>query len=252
MARERHDSTALNPREFECKSIDPPHPHSRTTPTASVRPSPSSYLPVVSLRTLPPFVALSRPFWCAPGEAEGRTRARLEGTQGEGERERVRGRDGRRVEERSDSTRGRARENSPSIFLAGQQHRREPFPPRGRREERGLDLLFLLASFVLLIIRLSDRRYSITSGGFRGKTIKTRPGCMNLCAFYRRIESTADGEWQISALTIAEAREARDRQTRVTGETVTKTVNCLRVEHALPPFAIFRTYCFQKFNRHNL
>jgi len=68
-----------------------------------------------------------------------------------------------------DLTRGRARENSPSIFLAGQQHRREPFSDA----RKGLGLLFLLASFVLLIIRLSDRRYSITSDGFREKTIKT-------------------------------------------------------------------------------
>lgn len=42
----------------------------------------SSYLPaVVSLRTLPPFVALSRPFW-RTREEEGRTRAQSRGTGG--------------------------------------------------------------------------------------------------------------------------------------------------------------------------
>lgn len=98
-------------------------------------------------------------------------RERPEGTEeGEGEREREEDREGREEREESDSTRGQARENSPSIFLAGQQHRREPFSDA----RKGLGLLFLLASFVLLIIRLSDRRYSITSDGFRGKTIKTR------------------------------------------------------------------------------
>lgn len=150
-----HDATALNPRESPSAKVLIRFVPTRNYPPTSS--SSSSYFPaVVSLRTLPPFVALSRPFWCTR-KKDGRGRSR-EGAKGE-----RRGWLG--------PTRGRTRENSPSIFLAGQQHRREPFFDA----RKGLGLLFLLASFVLLIIRLSDRRYSITSGGFREKTIKTRP-----------------------------------------------------------------------------
>lgn len=78
-ANTRHDTTALNPRELECKSIDRLRPslHSQLPPPRST--SSSSYLPaVVSLRTLPPFVALSRPFW-RTREEEGRAQPRGNG-----------------------------------------------------------------------------------------------------------------------------------------------------------------------------
>jgi len=56
--RERHDATALNPRELECKSIDPLRPHPQSSPPS--RPSSPSCLPAVV--SLPHFTTLRRPF----------------------------------------------------------------------------------------------------------------------------------------------------------------------------------------------
>ena len=167
--REHYDTTALNPRELECKSIDRLHPHSHLPP---LRSSSSSYLPaVVSLRILPPFVALSRPF-CRTREEEGQTQAQPRGNR----------------RERSDSTwrggeRGKIR---PPFFSQDSNTDANPSPMQGKGW-----VLFCFSSLRLFCSLSVSQIVDIPLRPAASERKQLRHGwCMNLRAFYRsnRIE----------------------------------------------------------------
>lgn len=179
--REHHNTTALNPRELECKSIDRLRPHSHLPPPRL--PSSSSYLPaVVSLRTLPPFVALSRPFW-RTREEEGRTRAQPRGN---------------RREERSDSTwrggeRGKIR---PPFFSQDSNTDANPSPMQGKG--------WVLFCFSLLRLFCSLSVSQIVDIPLRPAASERkqlrRGWCMNLRAFYRDIflSNRIERRWKVT------------------------------------------------------